>query len=339
MSMARYLVVRVCDSNGLSGFGEAATTPLWSGESAETARWMVEQLFAPELLGHSFDHPCEALAVMDRISIGNPFAKSAVDTAIWDLWARLQEMPVCELIGDRNPLPAVPTRASIGTYPEAETVRIAGEFWRAGIRTFKFKIGNPGFDDPARLRAVREALGDEPIFTVDANGGYKGVGEAVAALEALLTYRIALVEQPTPRERIHMLAQVRKEVEVPVMADECVFSPGQLEEALELDAFDILFVYPGKNGGFTHALEMARTVRKAGKLCSVGSNLETDLGQAAKTVLAASLSAFPVEQLSCDLSAGIFYARSSVMQPLELQDGRVKVPTGHGFGVDPVLWE
>jgi muconate cycloisomerase len=332
---SRFLTVAVEDESGACGCGEAATTALWSGETAETARAMVESVFAPLLLQRSFDHPREALALMDAAAYANPFAKSALDCALWDLWARLQNVPATRLFADREPVRAIPTRASVGAYPVAETVRIATAFWQAGIRTLKFKIGIPGVGDAARLRAVREVLGEAPVFTVDANGAYRSADEAVRAIEVLLPFGVALVEQPTHRERLALLAAVRRRVAVPVMADESVFTPQQLQEALDLDAFDVLSVYPGKNGGFTHALEMAQTAQCAGKACAIGSNLETDLGQAAMAALASGLSAFPVERIACDLPAALFYEYSSVTEPPPLREGKFVMPDGPGFGVMP----
>jgi L-alanine-DL-glutamate epimerase-like enolase superfamily enzyme len=333
---SRYTMVAVTGEDGTVGFGEAATAPVWSGETAETSLWLIEHLLGPKLTGRRFDHPAEALGVMDRILHGNPFTKSALDIALWDLWARSRGVSVSSLVADREPVEWIPTRVSIGCYPPDVTVRLAVEFWGRGIRTLKFKTGVPGIDDVARLKAVRERLGPEPVFTIDANGAYATADQAVRAIEALLPFKLALVEQPTPRDRIGLLAAVRKRVPVPILADEAVFTPEHLDEALDLDAFDILSVYPGKNGGFTHSLAMARKAKDAGKACAIGSNLETDLGQAAMVCLAASLSAFPVERLACDLMAALFYETPGVTRPIEYRDGRVKTPTGPGFGVEPL---
>lgn len=332
---SRYVTVTVVADHDLQGFGEAATAPVWSGEAAETARQMIEHFIAPRLVGARFDHPAEGVALLDRELHANPFAKSAVDIALWDVWGRSQGVPVSKLIADRPPVERVATRASIGAYPPDETVRLAVEFWQRGVRTLKFKTGKPGLDDVARLRAVRERLGPEPIFTIDANGAHGTADEAVRAIEALAPFNLALAEQPTPRDRLGLLAEVRRRVPVPIMADEAVFTPGQLEEALDREAFDILSVYPGKNGGFTHSLAMARRVGQAGKACAIGSNLETDLGQAAMVCLAASLSAFPVERYACDLMAALFYETSYVTPPIVFRDGFVEVPNGPGFGVRP----
>ena len=333
---SRYLVVTVSDEDGRRGFGEAATVLMWSGEAAETARWIVENVMAPLLVGHRFDHPSEPLGHLDKAVYGHPFLKASLDIAIWDLWGRIQGEPVSKLIGDREPVDSVPSRFSIGAYSTEETVRLAVEAWDAGIRTLKFKTGLPPFDDVARLRAVRQRLGEEPVMTIDANGAYKTEDEAVAAIEALLPFNLALVEQPTPRDRIGMMARVRKRVPVPILADESIFTPGHLAEALDCDAFDLLSVYPGKNGGFTRSLEMARTTQQAGRSCVIGSNMETDLGQAAMVCLAASLTAFPVEQHASDLMTGLIYRNSSTNPPIVFRNGRLEPPQGIGFGVEPV---
>lgn len=332
---SRFVSVMVQDEDGVRGYGEAATTALWSGETAETAQWVMENLLKPLLMNRTFEHPREALQIMDAALYNNSFAKSALDTALWDLWARRQNSPVTSLIADRPPMTEIPTRASVGAYDVQESVRIAEAFWAAGIRTLKFKVGLPGIDDAARLRAVRGRLGDEPVFTVDANGAYHSADEAVAAAETLLPFNVALLEQPTPRDRISLLAQVRSRLPIPIMADECIFTPGHLQEALDLDAFDILSVYPGKNGGFTHSLAMAQTVGRAGKQCAIGSNLESELGQAATAALAGSLSVFPVEEIPSDLPAAIFYEDSPLLEPLPLRQGKFVLPHGPGFGAVP----
>ncbi len=333
---SHYVTVTITGNDGTRGFGEAATAPVWSGETAETAKWLIDHHLGPLLLGQTFREPAEALELMDRRLHGNPFTKAAVDIALWDLWGRSRGASVASLIADREPVEWIPTRVSIGCYPPEETVRLAVEFWDRGIRTLKFKTGVPGIDDVARLQAVRERLGPDPIFTIDANGAYATADQAVAAIEALLPFDLALAEQPTPRDRIGLLAEVRRRVPVPILADEAIFTPGQLEEALDLDAFDILSIYPGKNGGFTHSLAMARRARQAGKVCAIGSNLETDLGQAAMVCLASSLSAFPVERYACDLMAALFYESSGVSPPIIYRDGQVQRPTGTGFGVVPL---
>src|SRR5688572_12457871 len=110
---SRYLVVTVRSIDGACGYGEGTTAPIWSGESAETAHWMIERFISPLVVGVTFDHPSEAAAIMDRRLHANSFGKAAVDIALWDLWARRQNKSVSELIADRRPMESIPTRVSI----------------------------------------------------------------------------------------------------------------------------------------------------------------------------------------------------------------------------------
>jgi muconate cycloisomerase len=331
-----FVEVTLTDADGTVGYAEAATTPLWNGETAQVAQLIIDNLLAPKIIGATIDHPSEAQAIVDSMTVSNSFARSTIDTAVWDLWAKKQGKRVVDLIADRTPAVSIPTRASVGCYDVPTTLNIARAFWDAGVRTLKFKIGVPGFNDADRLRAVRDALGSTPVFTVDANGAYSTEDDAVRAIEALLPFNLALVEQPTHRDRLTLLAKVRRRVApMVILADECVFTPSNLDEALELDAFDLLSIYPGKNGGFTHSLAMVKKAYKAGKRCTIGCNLETDIGQSPMTALAAGLAAFPIEQYACDLPAILFYESSSAKKPLVFRNGRIELSTDAGFGVEP----
>src|SRR4051794_34521414 len=101
---SRYVTVTITGDDGTRGFGEATTAPVWSGETAETAKWLLDHHLGPRLIGRTFGHPAEALELMDRNLHGNPFTKAAVDIALWDLWARSQGVSVASLIADRAPV-------------------------------------------------------------------------------------------------------------------------------------------------------------------------------------------------------------------------------------------
>ena len=241
-----------------------------------------------------------------------------------------------ELVGDRASTERILVRLSIGGFDVDRTVRLARQYRRLGVRVLKFKVGVGTIDDAHRLAAVRAEVGDGPVFTIDANGAYSSADDAVRAYEKMAESQISLFEQPTPRRRISMLAEVRRRIDIPVMADESVFGPDELEEALALEACDLVSLYPGKNGGFTRCLAMARRAEMAGIKCAIGSALETDLGQGAMAALAASHRAFDVAGVGHDVQAAVMYEKSSVREPICLEDGHVNVPKGAGFAVEPV---
>jgi muconate cycloisomerase len=332
---SRFVLVTIEDDHGNCGYGEGATTIVWSGESAETAKWMIDHLLAPKLTGITLDHPSEAIDLLDKTVAGNPFAKAAVDTAVWDLWARQQGQSVSQLIAEGPLQQKLLTRASIGAADVHTTVKLARGFHQSGVRVLKFKVGVPGCDDPARLRAVRDELGPVPVFTVDANGGYATAEEALRAIDALMEYRISLVEQPTPAGRLKAMREVKRSLSVPLMADESIWTPDQLNEGLEIDAFDVVAIYPGKNGGFTHALQMALTAHKSGKTCAIGSNLESEIGLAAMAALAGSLSGFQTSGQAGDFASSLYYEDVSIAGPSRLDRGSYFLSEGPGFGVTP----
>src|SRR3954453_23848142 len=70
---SRYVIVTITGADGARGFGEATTAPVWSGETAETAKWLLDHQLGPGLIGRTFDEPGEALGLMDRSLHGNPF--------------------------------------------------------------------------------------------------------------------------------------------------------------------------------------------------------------------------------------------------------------------------
>ncbi len=333
---SRFVVVTVTAASGCRGWGEGATMALWSGETPESAQALIESTLKSLVVGATFDHPSEIVAVLDKACVGNPFAKAAVDCAVWDLWGRENKIRIVDEIADREPVTSIPIRASIGAFPPEDTLARARGLWDEGVRVLKFKTGTPDVDDVARLQAVRDELGPEPVFTIDYNGGCgHNADAAVHSIEALAPFDLALVEQPTHRDRISLLAEVKKRIDIPLLADEAVFTPDQLREAIDLDAFDIMGLYPGKNGGFTHSLSMAKAVAAVGKHCAIGSDGETVLGEGAMATLAAGLEVFPVEQIPCDLQAAVLYADPVSAHPDRYANGRVTVPTGTGFGVEP----
>src|SRR5436309_9628067 len=87
-AVSRYLLVRVDTDAGLHGIGEATVTPVWSGETAAGARHLIQEYLAPALAGRDPTDIAGAVAAMDRAAFGNPFAKAALEVALFDLWGK-----------------------------------------------------------------------------------------------------------------------------------------------------------------------------------------------------------------------------------------------------------
>jgi O-succinylbenzoate synthase len=151
---------------------------------------------------------------------------------------------------------------------------------------------------------------------VDANGAWD-VEEAVAAVSRLARYDLELVEQPVAS--LEDLAAVRRRVDVPVAADECVRDLGDARRLARLGAADALVVKVQPLGGVSAALAIADT---AGVPVIVSSMYETSVGLAAGLALAAALDVLPY---ACGLGTAALFQEDVVADPLVPVEGVLAV--------------
>lgn len=185
----------------------------------------------------------------------------------------------------------------------------------AGYPAVKVKVGGPR--DVELVAAVRDAVGPHVALRVDANGAWD-LDTAVAAIGRLARFDLELIEQPV--ESLEDLARLRRWVEVPVAADECVRSPDDARRLRALDAADVLVLKVQPAGGVRAALELADL---AGVPALASSMYETSVGVAAGLALAAALPELPY---ACGLAPGPGRAAHDVTrQPLVPTDGMLTV--------------
>src|SRR5712692_802793 len=331
-AVSRYLLNRVETDVGLSGIGEATVSPVWSGETAVGARCLIEEHLAPALLGRDPTDAAGALDAMDRAAFGNPFTKAAVEMALLDLWGQLAQRPVYDLLGGACRPLALPIRFSLAAGTPEATAALAARRVREGFRTIKVKVGTDPTADVARVRAVREAIGAEVGLTVDANGGWSAE-DAIRAVREMAPLDLRLVEQPTARDDLEAMARVRRAIEVPVMADESVFTIADAREVVRREAADVISLYPGKNGGVLRCRQIAELAADARIACAIGSNLELDIATAAMCHLAVATPNVAADRFPGDLLGPLYYADSVVQQPIRYSGGVIHCPEGPGLGV------
>ena len=331
--VSHYCLVRVQTNGAMEGVGEATVTPRWSGETAWSAQAAIEQLFAPRLLGVDVRDIDQIERCLDAAAVGNPFAKAAVEMACWDICGKAAGRPVYELLGGPCRGQRVACRFSLGAYRPDRAARIAADRVAAGFSTIKIKVGGQPDEDVARVRAVRQAVGPNVELLVDANGGWDAA-TAIQTLHALDDCRLGLVEQPVPRGDIGGMAQVRRAIDLPVMADESCFEPFDLIELIRNEACDVVSLYPGKQGGLRRAYEMAQLAEQHGVACSIGSNLEWDIATAAMGHLVLAHRNMQVERYPGDMLGPVYHDQRVVRQPIAIEGPLVTVPDGAGLGID-----
>jgi L-alanine-DL-glutamate epimerase-like enolase superfamily enzyme len=280
-STADLLVVEIA-AGGRVGRGESSPTPLY-GESLERMTAAVEAARGPIL----------DLAARPGLAAILPHgaARNAVDSALWDLEAKLGGPPA-ETVAGLAPTRPVLTVYTIPIKPPAEARRVAE---RERTRPLiKVKLGH--FDeDRARLEAIRAGAPDATLV-VDANQGWS-LDQLKLIAPVARDLGVALIEQPLHREHDAGLAGV--DFGIPLCADESCHTRADLDTVA--GRYQFINIKLDKSGGLTEGLALAAAARERGLGLMVGCTHGTTLGLAPAFLLA-QLCAF------CDLDAPLFLA-------------------------------
>jgi muconate cycloisomerase len=328
-----FLILKLHTDEGVTGLGEVSSTPVWSGEDSLTASHIITSFLEPALLGED-PRDIERLTIkMRRAVAGHPFTKSGLEIALWDILGKSAGLPVYRLLGGAV-RSRIPIKMSIsGASPEraAELARWAVS---QALKTAKVKVGIEPDGDLARVRAVRDAVGPTFRLGVDANGGWSPRIAIQTVRRMAEESNIYFAEQPVAPLDVQWMADVRRSVPVPVMADESCYTVQDAMAIVRAGAADILSVYVGKGGGIGPARKIASVAEAAGLTCTVGSNLELGIASAAMAHLAAATTGIGAEEFPCDILGPLAYEHDLLQESLDVRDGTVAVPEKPGLGVE-----
>ncbi len=346
--LGRSCIVRVYDSRGRVGHGEAAALASWGGdwgsrygETPTTVRHVVEELLAPALRGidpFEIERGCK---LMDDVVRGHVYAKAAVEMALWDLQGLSVGLPVHKLLGGAVRDGVVVTHM-LGIMHASDAVREATAAAEEGIRAFQIKGTGEADRDVEQVRALRAALGDGVLLRLDANQGYRGLGgkTTAAIMRRLEEAGVDMIEQPG--EGLREMARAHSAASVPIVADESCWSPHDVVEVAEHDAADVISIYLAKAGGISRAKQVATVATLYGFPCDVNGSLESAIGNAANLHFAVSTPAITIpcvipvtnpEPSENGSVAGRYYTDDLVSRPFRFRDGVLYPPEGPGLGV------
>ncbi len=207
--------------------------------------------------------PADAYVVTTRAvrNLGRPgvasMGISAVDTALWDLKARLLDIPLVTLAGGvRNAIDAYGS-GGFTSYTN-EQLREQFSCWvDEGFRAVKMKIGTHPDDDPGRVEAAREAIGTADLY-VDANGAYTRK-QALAFAEEFAGLGVTWFEEPVSSDDLPGLRLLRNQgpAGMDIAAGEYGYTPEYFRRMLEAEAVDVLQADATRCGGVTGFLKAA----------------------------------------------------------------------------------
>lgn len=321
-------IIRIDTDAGITGWGEICL--VWWRQGSGLCR-EVDTILAPALIGAD---PTAITLLSRRMEQLLPArfdapARAGIEMALLDICGKAAGIPVHQLLGgavrDRIDL-----SFSLHMDDPAAMAEDALERVKAGFRTLKVKIGREWRQDQVAVAAVRDAVGDDVAIRVDVNEAWRSVPIAARRLAQLGEYEVELVEQPLPAADLAGMAELRGRSEIPLAADESVWSVRDGLDVVRARAADVLNVYFSEAGGLWAARHLAELAHAAGLSVWIGSMPELGLGTAANAHLAATVPELP---LASDVCGFAYHAEDVLTEPLKLDEGRLAVPAGPGLGV------
>jgi L-alanine-DL-glutamate epimerase-like enolase superfamily enzyme len=328
------VVVRVTDSDGVTGWGEAPQVWQVTGESLAGAEACVTGPLAAVVAGRDPDDLHALLRDVGAAVAANHGAKAAVDVALHDLVARRRGVSLSVLLG--GTALRVPTDVTVAAGDADALAETARARAADGFGVLKMKVGTDAATDVARVRAVREAVGPGVRIRLDANQGWtaRDAVRVICGLEDA-GLDVELVEQPVAAADLDGLAWVTARVRTPVLADESVYGVRDLVEVVRRRAADLVNVKLAKCGGLRVAATLLELARAQGMGSIVGSMMESHIGVGA----AASLVAAHGTSAVSDLDAAWWAASSPVVGGLRYDGPVVVLPDAAGLGIDALADE
>lgn len=327
----RIALVKVTDSDGLVGWGEAGPSRRWSAETLESCVTSIRHYLAPAVLGHDLFDIAGLHAKMNReLAVGpdpgQPIAKCAIDLAVHDLIGKRLGINLQSWLGAKRADSVKLARlVSAATPEEAEQITTAAV--AEGYRGFKVKVGHHKQLDADIVRAVVDASAGSYVW-VDANQGYT-LEEALRMSRHFERLGITLFEQPVAMSDVYAMKKLLSASGLTIALDEAAIGLPFVIELIRREAVEGLAIKVSKVGGIHYARQMCDLALNAG-ITLIGSGLmDAPIGFAASVHLFAAYGL----QLPVDLNGPQFIAEDYLDEPLPIRDQVAHVPDGPGLGV------
>ncbi|MES1039744.1 o-succinylbenzoate synthase [Peribacillus simplex] len=321
-----FILVEVKNGEGLSGWAEsvAFSAPWYNEETIKTNWTMLEDFLIPLVLDKEIEHPRDVSDMFSHIRKNN-MAKSAIEGAIWDLYAKEMNIPLSMVLGGK--LEKIDVGISIGiqkTVPELLAKIEAG--LKDGYKRIKMKI-QPGWDVDV-IREVRNRYPDVPIMA-DANSAYRL--KDIELLKQLDQFDLMMIEQPLSSDDIVDHATLQTEIKTPICLDESIHSVEDARKALELGSCKIINIKIGRVGGLTEAMKIHELCKERNVPVWCGGMLESGVGRAHNIALT-TLENFTMPG---DTAASANYWHKDIIQPeVTVEDGVITVSKAAGIGYE-----
>ncbi|QRP49456.1 mandelate racemase/muconate lactonizing enzyme family protein [Amycolatopsis sp. FDAARGOS 1241] len=326
---AEHVLVRVHTDDGVVGIAEAPPRPFTYGETQAGIVAVLEDIFAPQVVGLSL---LERETVHARLArtVGNPAAKSALDMALWDALGRTLDVSVTELLGGYTDRMRV--THMLGFDEPAAMVAEASRIREThGITSFKVKVGRrPASLDTAVVRALRETFGDSVDLYVDGNRGWTAA-ESARAMHEMADLGLLFAEELCPADDVLGRRWLVSQLDVPFIADESAVTPADVTREILGGSATAISIKTARTG-FTQSQRTHHLAEGLGLEVVMGNQIDGQLGSLCTVAFGASFRL--TSRRPGELSNFLDMADDLLAEPLTITDGEVTVRPGAGLGAE-----
>ena len=250
-------------------------------------------------------------------------AKAAIEGAIWDLYAKKNNVSLASAIGGTKQVIEVGVSIGIKDSTE-ELLQTVSNAVEEGYKRVKIKI-EPGRDvEP--LSAVRERFPTVQMMA-DANSAY--TLDDVETLKKLDDLNLTMIEQPLAHDDIIDHAKLQAEIKTPICLDESIHSLDDTKKAIELGSCKVINLKIGRVGGITESLKIHDYCHEHHIPIWCGGMLETGIGRAHNI----AITTLPNFRLPGDTASSSRYWHKDIIDPeVKVEDGLIHVPQAAGIG-------
>jgi L-alanine-DL-glutamate epimerase-like enolase superfamily enzyme len=328
IDIADNVLVEIVTSDGVVGIAEAPPRPYTYGETQASIVAVIEQIFAPAIIGLSI---LDRELVRSRLArtVGNPTAKAAIDMAMWDAWGKTIGTPVHSLLGGFTDQLQVSHMLGFDDpgVVAAEAIELRETL---GISSFKIKVGRRPIPlDVAVCKAVRESLGPEAELYIDGNRGWTAA-ESALAVRQLEDVGLSRVEELCPADDVLGRRWLVSQCPIPFVADESAPTPADVTREILSGAATAVSIKTARTG-FSDSLRVSHLAEGLGIEAVIGNQIDAHLGTICSLVFGASQEI--TARSAAELSNYLDMADGLLQEPLLIENGHMRVPDGPGLGV------
>lgn len=316
-------LVTATDEAGTTGYGDCCPMPEAGTEAhAQAGRFLLKSVR---------QQPTRKLFhELEQHRTSHPAACHGISTALLDLQARQQHLPLGQLLNSEASL-EVSLNAAAGALMDVNSAKLQ-QLRQAGFQVIKLKVGAAGpADELAQLHHLSEQLNPSTQLRLDANQAWNWQ-QAAYFIDGLQGLPVESLEEPLQLPALTDLEKLQRRTSIPLAMDESIPGTGA-KVLIQSGIVRRLVLKPMVLGGLHPVMEIAGQARQAGMDCVVTSALESAAGIWATCQLAAAIDPwFP------GLAHGLAtspWLNQDTGEPPVINDGKIVLPLTAGSGFHP----